>query len=38
MIAIPLVPGKAYRVRGHGIDMTILAAHPIDAIRMALGF
>lgn len=32
MIATPVIPGKSYRVQGFGLDVTVLAAHPIDAI------
>lgn len=38
MIATPITPGVSYQVRGNGLDITVLAAHPIDAIITALGF
>lgn len=38
MIATPIIPGKSYHVRGCGLDMTVLASHPIDAILFVLGF
>lgn len=32
MIATPLVPGHAYRVRGPGLDLTVLASNGCAAI------
>lgn len=32
MKAVPIVPGKSYRVTGKGFDMEVPAAHPIDAL------
>ncbi|EFU5258205.1 hypothetical protein HT797_004538 [Salmonella enterica] len=36
MSARPIVPGRAYRVRGCGLDLVVLATHPCDAICAAL--
>lgn len=36
MSATPVVPGRAYRVRGGGLDITWLAGHACDAICGAL--
>lgn len=36
MIASPVIPGRAYRVRGTGLDLCIAASHPCDAIRIAI--
>lgn len=36
MIARPIVPGRLYRVRGGGLDITVMAAHPCDAIAIAM--
>ncbi len=36
MSASPLIPGRLYRVRGSGIDLKVLAAHPCDAICIGL--
>jgi hypothetical protein len=36
MIAIPTIPGRAYRVRGNGIDLTVLTNNPITAIVLAV--
>jgi hypothetical protein len=36
MIATPLIPGRLYRVRGCGLDLTIIASHPCDAICIGL--
>lgn len=35
MIAIPVIVGRVYRVKGPGIDLLISAAHPCDAINIA---
>lgn len=32
MIATPIIPGRLYRVRGAGLDLTVIAAHGCDAI------
>lgn len=37
MIAVPIQPGRSYRVRGQGLDLTVLADHPCTAICIALG-
>lgn len=37
MSAVPLIPGRLYRVRGLGLDLEIVAAHPCDAICIAIG-
>lgn len=36
MSAKPIKAGRAYQVRGMGIDVVVLAAHPCDAICIAL--
>lgn len=36
MSATPIKPGRAYRVRGMGLDFTALAANPVDAICMGI--
>lgn len=36
MTATPLIPGRLYRVRGAGLDMTVIASHPCDAIRITI--
>ena len=36
MIARPIVPGRLYRVRARGLDITVMAAHPCDAIAIAI--
>lgn len=36
MSATPIIPGRLYRVRGAGIDLTVIAAHGCDAICNAL--
>jgi hypothetical protein len=36
MIAIPIIAGAVYRVRGMGIDVNVLAPHPCDAIMLIL--
>lgn len=35
MRASPITPG-VYRVRGSGLDLTVRASHPCDAICIAL--
>lgn len=37
MRASPIIPGLLYRVRGSGIDCTVLAGHGCDAILIGLG-
>lgn len=37
MIATPIFPGKLYRVRGFGLDLRVIAAHPCDALLVLLG-
>jgi len=32
MKAVPIVPGKAYRVTGNGFDMEVIAPNPVDAL------
>lgn len=32
MSATPIIPGRLYRVRGAGLDLTVIAAHGCDAI------
>lgn len=32
MSAKPIIPGRLYRVRGAGIDVTVIASHGCDAI------
>lgn len=32
MKAVPIIPGKSYRVTGNGFRMEVLAPHPVDAI------
>ncbi len=36
MIATPIRAGSSYRVRGAGLDITVLASHPCDAICIAI--
>jgi len=36
MIATPILPGHTYRVSYQGQTFTVLAAHPCDAIVIAL--
>jgi len=36
MIARPIVPGRSYQVHGAGIDLTVLATNPVDAICIAI--
>ena len=36
MSATPLIPGRLYRVRGAGLDLKVIAAHPCDAICIGL--
>lgn len=32
MKAVPINPGKTYRVTGNGFDMTVIASGPVDAL------
>lgn len=32
MSATPIIPGRLYRVRGAGLDLTVIAPHGCDAI------
>lgn len=36
MCAYPTIPGRAYRVRGQGLDLTVLTDNPITAILIAV--
>lgn len=36
MIATPLLPGRLYRVRGMGLDLTVLAQHACAALCIAM--
>lgn len=36
MIATPVVPGRAYHVRGMGLEFTALAGSAVEAICMAI--
>ena len=36
MSAKPIIPGRLYRVRGQGIDLTVFASHPCEAICIGL--
>lgn len=36
MSATPLIPGRLYRVRGSGLDLNIIAAHPCEALCIAI--
>lgn len=36
MSATPITPGHLYRVRGSGLDLAVLAAHPCDALCIAI--
>ena len=36
MSATPITPGRAYRVRGAGQDVVVLARHAADAICIVL--
>jgi hypothetical protein len=36
MSAIAIIPGGLYRVRGCGLDLTVVAGHGCDAICHAL--
>ena len=36
MRATPVIPGRAYHITGHGLDVTVLASHPVDAIVVGI--
>lgn len=36
MCATPIIPGQLYRVRGNGLDVTVIAKNPCDAISALL--
>lgn len=36
MKAIPVIPGRAYRVTGQGLDFTALATNPVDALVIGI--
>lgn len=36
MIAIPIAPGRLYRVRGNGLDCIVFANHPCAALRIVM--
>lgn len=36
MIAIPIIPGRLYRVRVRGLDLAVIADHPCGAILAGL--
>jgi len=36
MSATPIIPGHLYHVRGGGLGLDIIAAHPCEALRIAL--
>lgn len=36
MIARAIIPGRLYCVRGRGLDLAVIAAHPCDALCIAL--
>jgi hypothetical protein len=36
MSARPLIAGRLYRVRGMGLDLTIIAGHACDALIIAV--
>lgn len=36
MSATPIIPGRAYRVRGAGLDVAVIADNGCDAIGIAL--
>lgn len=36
MTSKPIHPGRMYRVTGHGLDLTVRAATPCDALIVAL--
>lgn len=36
MKSVPIIAGRLYRVTGHGLNLTIIARHPCDAINIAV--
>lgn len=36
MTATPLIPGRAYRVTGNGLDLIVLTTNPMRAIVLAI--
>lgn len=36
MVTTPISPGRLYRVRGFGLDLTVVASHPCDALQVLL--
>ena len=36
MLATPIIPGMAYRVKHQGLSIDVLASHGCDAIRAVL--
>lgn len=36
MKAVPIIPGKAYRVTGNGRDITIMASNGVEAILLVV--
>jgi hypothetical protein len=37
MHAAPLIPGRLYRLQGHGLDLQVSARHGCDAICIGIG-
>lgn len=35
MTATPIIAGRAYRVQGFGLDLVVLARHPVPALCFA---
>lgn len=38
MIARPLIAGHRYQVHGVGVDLTVIASNPCDALCIAIGY
>lgn len=36
MKSTPVIPGRAYRVTGMGLDLTVFAPGPVDAIVVGI--
>lgn len=36
MKATPIIPGRAYGLTGCGLDLTVFASNPVDAIVMGI--
>ena len=36
MKSTPIIAGRLYRVTGNGLDLTIIARHPCDALIIAV--